>query len=156
LDLRKTGLAGLVVALFVSFGAITAATPSRVSATPDECPTKTPDATSTPMSTATPTKTPEPTNTATPTPTSTPHEVYTNFNTASGILTMTTPEATCTPTPDGTPEEDDVMDVIVITPPNTGDAGLIGSFDSNTSLFVIAAAVAMALAGFASLRFARR
>jgi hypothetical protein len=151
LDLRKIGLAGLVVALFVSFGAITAATPSRVSATPDECPTKTPEATST----ATPTKTPEPTNTPTPTPTSTV-ETYMNFNTATGITTMTTPEATCTPTPDGTPEEDDVMDVIVITPPNTGSAGLVRSFDSNTLLFVTAAAVAMALAGFASLRIARR
>jgi hypothetical protein len=154
LDLRKIGLAGLVAALFVAL-TFTAATPSRVSATTEECPTKTPEASSTPMSTATPTNTPAPTNTPTPTPTGT-SGTHMNFNTASGILTMTTPEATCTPTPDGTPEDDDVMDVIVITPPNTGGAGLLGSFDTDTSLFVIAAAVAMALAGFGSVRIARR
>jgi hypothetical protein len=48
------------------------------------------------------------------------------------------------------------LDVIVITPPNTGGGGLVGSLDSDTSPFVLAALVAIGLAGFASLRVARR
>ncbi len=43
-----------------------------------------------------------------------------------------------------------------ITAPNTGDAGLAGSSGSSWVLFVIAGAAAFALAGVASLRFARR
>ena len=42
-----------------------------------------------------------------------------------------------------------------ITPPNTGDAGLAAGSTSNASLFVIAGAVAMVLAGLASIKFAR-
>jgi hypothetical protein len=45
----------------------------------------------------------------------------------------------------------------VISPPNTGDAGLAAtSTGSSWTLFVIAGAVAFALAGFAGLKFARR
>jgi hypothetical protein len=43
-----------------------------------------------------------------------------------------------------------------ISPPNTGDAGLAAGSSSNASLFVIAGAVAFALAGLASFRYARR
>jgi hypothetical protein len=101
LDLRKMGLAGLVVALVVSFAVFAAPTPSSVSATCDyECP-----------STHTPTATP----TKTATPTATP-------------MATETPRATETPKATSTPDVDDVMDVIVITPPNTGDAGLVNGF----------------------------
>lgn len=43
-----------------------------------------------------------------------------------------------------------------IVPPNTGDAGLAASSESGLSLLVIAGVVAFALAGVASLKFARR
>jgi hypothetical protein len=43
-----------------------------------------------------------------------------------------------------------------ISPPNTGDAGLVGSSDSSSwALFAAVGAVAFAVAGFASLKFAR-
>jgi hypothetical protein len=43
-----------------------------------------------------------------------------------------------------------------ISPPRTGDAGLAAASGSNASLLVIAGVVAFALAGMASIRFARR
>jgi len=43
-----------------------------------------------------------------------------------------------------------------ISPPSTGDAGLLSSSESDASLYVVAGMVAFVLAGFASLRFARR
>jgi hypothetical protein len=44
-----------------------------------------------------------------------------------------------------------------VTPPNTGDAGLLGSKDSSSmALFAIGGLVAFALAGLATLKFARR
>jgi hypothetical protein len=43
-----------------------------------------------------------------------------------------------------------------IVPPNTGDAGLAAASGNGLSLFVIAGIVAFALAGVATLRFARR
>ncbi len=43
-----------------------------------------------------------------------------------------------------------------ITPPNTGDAGLAGSSSSSRALFAIGGMAAFALAGLASLKFARR
>jgi hypothetical protein len=47
--------------------------------------------------------------------------------------------------------------VATITPPSTGDAGLVSPAGNNsTSLYVIAAAVTMALAGLASFHFAHR
>jgi hypothetical protein len=49
-----------------------------------------------------------------------------------------------------------VAAVSAITPPSTGDAGLLSSPETNTSSFLIAAAVAMALVGVAGLRFMRR
>ena len=42
-----------------------------------------------------------------------------------------------------------------ITPPNTGDAGLAATNTGTSSLFVIAGAIAMALAGFATFKFSR-
>ena len=42
-----------------------------------------------------------------------------------------------------------------ITPPNTGDAGLAATNTGSSSLFVIAGAIAMALAGFATFKFSR-
>jgi hypothetical protein len=46
--------------------------------------------------------------------------------------------------------------VSAITPPSTGDAGLLSSPETNTSSFLTAAVVAMALVGVAGLRFMRR
>ena len=44
-----------------------------------------------------------------------------------------------------------------ISPPNTGDAGLVGSSDNSSwALFAAVGAVAFAVAGFATLKFARR
>jgi len=44
-----------------------------------------------------------------------------------------------------------------ISPPNTGDAGLVGSSDSSSwALFAAVGAVAFAVAGFATLKFARK
>jgi hypothetical protein len=43
-----------------------------------------------------------------------------------------------------------------IVPPNTGDAGLAGSSSSSWTLFAIGGLAAFALAGLATLRFARR
>jgi hypothetical protein len=43
-----------------------------------------------------------------------------------------------------------------ISPPNTGDAGLAAGSSSTSTLYVIAGAVAFALAGLASFRYARR
>jgi hypothetical protein len=42
-----------------------------------------------------------------------------------------------------------------ITPPNTGDAGLASGGNPATSLFVLAGAVVLFMAGLASVRFAR-
>jgi hypothetical protein len=145
LDLRKIGLAGLIAALFVAFGAFTAATPSSISAN-DECPTPTPTATATPT----------PTPTSTPNGDEAPTALHENLTTLEPECTET-PAASKTPTatatPKDTPEADDTPTGVVITPPNTGDAGL-GS-EGTTSLFVLAAVVTMALAGLASFRFAR-
>ena len=44
----------------------------------------------------------------------------------------------------------------IVTPPNTGDAGLASSSSSSWTLFAIGGLAAFALAGLASLRFARR
>jgi hypothetical protein len=46
--------------------------------------------------------------------------------------------------------------VLAITPPSTGDAGLMSPSESDTSVLAIAAAVATVLVGIAGLRFARR
>jgi hypothetical protein len=44
-----------------------------------------------------------------------------------------------------------------ISPPNTGDAGLAAAnSSSNAMLYVIAGAIAFAMAGLASIRYARR
>jgi hypothetical protein len=43
-----------------------------------------------------------------------------------------------------------------ITPPNTGDGGLVDSSSSSWALFLVGGAAAFALAGLASLKFARR
>jgi hypothetical protein len=43
-----------------------------------------------------------------------------------------------------------------ISPPNTGDAGLAAGSSSSATLYVIAGAIAFALAGLASFRYARR
>ena len=43
-----------------------------------------------------------------------------------------------------------------ITPPNTGDAGLAATNTGSSSLFVIAGAIALALAGFATFKFSRK
>jgi hypothetical protein len=49
-----------------------------------------------------------------------------------------------------------VAAVSAITPPSSGDAGLLSSPEANTSSLLIAAVVAMALVGVAGLRFMRR
>jgi hypothetical protein len=49
-----------------------------------------------------------------------------------------------------------VATVQAIVPPSTGDAGLVSPSETNTSSFVIAAGVAMALVGVAGRRFVRR
>jgi hypothetical protein len=43
-----------------------------------------------------------------------------------------------------------------ISPPNTGDAGLVAGSSTNATLYVIAAAIAFVMAGLASIRYARR
>jgi hypothetical protein len=58
---------------------------------------------------------------------------------------------------DQTPVPQQAVSGVAISPPNTGDAGLAATGSSGSaSLFVIAAAVAFVLAGFASFGFARR
>ena len=43
-----------------------------------------------------------------------------------------------------------------ITPPNTGDAGLVDTTGTSWALFAAVGAVAFAVAGLASLKFARK
>jgi hypothetical protein len=98
------------------------------SAPPTPTPTPTSTATLTPTQTNTPTITPTPTNTPTATATFTPTATATPTATPTSTPT---PTATHTPLPTATPL---VVTVVVIQPPETGDAGLASKSSSGTLL----------------------
>jgi len=86
-----------------------------------------------------------------------PYEVVAQVTGAAGQAIFTQATVTCRPQAAAAPTVTaPSTGTGTITPPSTGDAGLLSSSRSDASLYVIAGMVAFVLAGFASLRFARR